>query len=40
MEIGLAPESMRAALLGERGHALLEEGLRALGSHLARELLR
>jgi hypothetical protein len=40
LEIGLAPETMRATLATERGRALLEAGLRELGAHLARELLR
>lgn len=38
LEIGLAPEPMRATLETEKGRALLEEGLRALGAHLVREL--
>jgi len=40
LEIGLAPEPMRATLATERGRALLEEGLAGLGRHLAKELLR
>lgn len=40
LEIGLAPESMRATLATPRGSALLDEGLRALGAHLVKELLR
>ncbi len=40
LEIGLAPEQLRATLESEKGRALLEEGLRALGSHLVRDLLR
>jgi hypothetical protein len=40
LEIGLAPEPMRAMLASERGKALLDEGLRALGAHLVKELLR
>src|SRR5512133_3565373 len=40
LEIGLAPESMRATLASPRGSALLEEGLRALGAHLVKDLLR
>ena len=40
LEIGLAPESMRATLASPRGSALLEAGLREEGAHLARELLR
>jgi hypothetical protein len=40
LEIGLAPESMRAALEGEKGRALLEQGLEALGAHLVKGLLK
>ncbi len=40
VEIGLAPETMRATLATPRGSALLEEGLRALGGHVVKELLR
>ncbi|HEX9048961.1 MAG TPA: hypothetical protein VF841_00340 [Anaeromyxobacter sp.] len=40
LEIGLAPDAMRAALATPRGGALLAEGLRALGAHLVKELLR
>jgi hypothetical protein len=40
LAIGLAPEPMRATLETERGRALLDEGLRALGGHLVRELAR
>jgi hypothetical protein len=40
LEAGLAPESMRATLATPRGKALLDEGLRALGAHLVKELLR
>lgn len=40
LEIGLAPEPMRATLAAEKGRALLAEGLRALGAHLVKELLR
>jgi hypothetical protein len=40
LEIGLAPEPMRATLATGKGRALLEEGLRALGAHLVKELLR
>jgi hypothetical protein len=39
LEIGLAAEAMRATLASPRGRALLEEGLRALGAHLLKELL-
>jgi hypothetical protein len=40
LEIGVAPEAMRATLATERGRALLEAGLRELGAHLVKELLR
>jgi len=40
LELGYAPEMMREALQGEKGRALLQEGLRALGAHLVRELVR
>lgn len=40
LEIGLAGEPMRATLATPRGSALLEAGLRELGAHLVKELLR
>jgi hypothetical protein len=40
VELGLAPELMREAIQGGKGRALLEEGLKALGAHLAKELIR
>ncbi len=40
LEIGLAPEPMRATLASDKGRALLENGLRALGAHFVKELLR
>ncbi len=40
LEIGLAPEPMRATLATPRGAAVLEEGLAALGAHLVKELMR
>jgi len=40
LELGLAPEQLRATLESEKGRALLEEGLRALGQHLLKDLLR
>lgn len=40
LEIGVAPEPMRATLATPRGRAMLEEGLSTLGGHLVRELLR
>ena len=38
LEIGLAPEPMRATLAAGKGRELLEEGLRQLGEHLVKEL--
>jgi hypothetical protein len=38
LALGLAPEPMRATLESDRGRALLDEGLRALGAHLLKEL--
>ena len=40
LELGLAPDAMRAMLATPRGSALLDEGLRALGTHLVKDLLR
>jgi hypothetical protein len=40
LEIGLAPEPMRATLATAKGAALVEAGLRELGAHLVKELLR
>jgi hypothetical protein len=40
LEIGLAPEPMRATLATPRGAAVLRDGLAELGSHLVKELLR
>ena len=40
LELGLAPEQMRATLQTEKGRALLEDGLARLGKHIAAELLR
>ncbi|HSN89978.1 MAG TPA: hypothetical protein VLS93_02020 [Anaeromyxobacteraceae bacterium] len=40
LEVGLAPETMRATLASPRGRALLDEGFRAVGAHLVKELLR
>lgn len=40
LELGLAPDPMRAMLATEKGKAILDAGLRALGAHLAKELLR
>ncbi len=40
LEIGFAPEPMRATLAAGKGRALLEDGLSALGTHIVKELLR
>jgi hypothetical protein len=40
LEIGLAPEPMRATLASDRGRAILDQGLRALGAHLVKDLLK
>lgn len=40
LELGLAPDAMRAMLASPRGAALLEDGLRALGAHVVKDLLR
>jgi hypothetical protein len=40
LEIGLAPESMRQALAGDRGKAMLDAGMRKLADHLVKELLK
>jgi hypothetical protein len=40
LELGYAPEMMRDALRGEKGAALLQQGVRELGAHLVRELVR
>ncbi len=40
LEIGLAPEPMRATLATPRGAAALEQGLAELGTHLVKELAR
>jgi hypothetical protein len=40
LEIGEAPEMMRDALQGEKGRALLQDGLRSVGRHLLKELVR
>jgi hypothetical protein len=40
LEIGLAPEPMRATLAEGRGAAVLEEGLLAVGRQLVKDLLR
>ena len=40
LEIGEAPEMMRSALQGEKGRSLLQDGLRSIGRHLVKELVR
>jgi hypothetical protein len=40
LEIGLASEAMRATLASPRGRELLDQGLRELGKHLVKDLLR
>jgi hypothetical protein len=40
LELGYAPEMMRNALQNEKGRALLDEGLRALGAHIVGELIK
>ena len=40
LELGYAPEMMRGALENAKGKALLDEGLTALGAHLASELIK
>jgi hypothetical protein len=40
LEAGEAPEMMRETLRSEKGRALLQQGLRSLGTHLVKELIR
>jgi hypothetical protein len=40
LELGLAPEGMRGMLASDKGRALFEEGLRALGAHLVKDLMK
>ena len=40
LELGLAPEPMRATLDTDKGRAVLAAGLRDLGAHLVKELLK
>jgi hypothetical protein len=40
LELGYAPEMMRGALDNPKGKALLDDGLRALGAHLLKELIK
>ena len=40
LELGYAAEMMRSALETPKGVALLKDGMRALGAHLLRELIK
>ena len=40
LELGYAPEMMRGALATDKGRELLRDGLRALGMHLLKELIK
>jgi hypothetical protein len=40
LELGLAPPGMRGTLASDKGRAMLDEGLRALGAHLVKELMK
>jgi hypothetical protein len=40
LELGLAPEPMRATLQAPQGRALLQDGLARLGKHVVAELLK
>ena len=40
LELGLAPEMMRNALETPKGEALLRTGLRELGAHLIKQLVK
>ena len=40
LELGYAPEMMRSALTTDKGRALLDSGLRSLGTHLLKELIK
>lgn len=40
LELGLAPEPLRATLETPRGRAVLEQGLAGLGSHIVQALLK
>ena len=40
LEIGLAPDTLRATLSGDRGKAILDAGFRKLATHLVKEFLR
>ena len=40
LEVGYAPEMMRGALANEKGRKLLQDGLRQLGAHFVKELIK
>jgi hypothetical protein len=40
LELGIAPEMMAGALETDKGRELLADGLRALGAHLLKELIK
>jgi len=40
LELGLTPDTLRATLESDKGQALLEQGFRALGEYLVRQLVR
>jgi hypothetical protein len=40
LEIGIGAEAMRATLDTPRARALVEDGLRALGAHVVKDLLK
>ncbi|HEY3449328.1 MAG TPA: hypothetical protein VGK67_23440 [Myxococcales bacterium] len=40
LQLNLAPDTMRSVLESEKGKAALDQGLRALGAHLVKELLK
>ena len=40
LELGYAAEMMRDTLSTPKGHALLEDGLRAVGEHVCKELIK
>jgi hypothetical protein len=40
LAIRLAPESMRTALQSDKGRAVADEGLRIIGRHIVKELLK
>jgi hypothetical protein len=40
LAIGLAPEAMRGTLASDKGRAMVDQGLRAFGGHVVKELLK